>query len=139
MLQETVHMEQPFLTSMNSVIIQSNDTLLVRRNHGINISEMAISRLPRSESVKESYDCIMPLGLGAQAVFEDKYENAKSLCLGLNDCALEAFTRGLPDRMSAIVESRHQNTLKIALKYALDDKIKHQTNTQFLHHVSRYT
>ena len=44
-------------------------------------------------------------------------------CLPLNDCALEALIRGLPDRMSAMVESRYPNMLEIALKYALDYEI----------------
>ena len=45
---------------------------------------------------------------------------------------MEAFIRGLPDRMSAFVESQYRNTLEIVLKYALDYETKHQTNSQIL-------
>ena len=93
---------------------------------------MATIRLSRGENVSDFYDRITSLRLGAQAVLEDKYENANSHCLLLNDCALEAFIRGLPDRMSAFVESQYPNTLEIALKYALGYETKHQTNSQIL-------
>ena len=93
---------------------------------------MAIIRLSRGENVSEFHDSITSLGLGAQAVLEDKYENADSLCLLLNDCALEAFIHGFPARMSAFVESQYPNTLEIALKYALDYETKYQSNTQIL-------
>ena len=96
------------------------------------ISEMATIRLSRGENVSDFYDRITSLRLGAQAVLEDKYVNANSHCLRLTDCALEAFIRGLPDRMSAFVESQYPNTLEIGLKYALDYETKHQTNSQIL-------
>ena len=96
------------------------------------ISEMVIIRLSRGENVSDFYDRITSLRLGAQAVLEDKYENANAHCLLLNDCALEAFIRGLPDIMSTFVESQYPNTSEIALKYALDYETNHQTNSQIL-------
>ena len=49
----------------------------------------------------------MLLRLWAQAVLEEQYENAKSLFVPFIDYALEAFIRGLPDRILAIVESQY--------------------------------
>ena len=93
---------------------------------------MATIRIFRGEDVSDFYDRITSLRLGAQAVLEDKYERANLHCLLLYDCALEAFIRGLPDRMSAFAESQYPNTSEIALKYALDYETKHQTNSQIL-------
>ena len=76
-----------------------------RKAYSWYISEMATIRLSGGEYVSDFYDRITSLRLGAQAVLEDKYETANSFCLLLNDCALEAFIRALPDRMAAFVES----------------------------------
>ena len=103
-----------------------------RKAYSWYISEMATVQLSRGENVSDFYDRITSLRLGAQAVLEDKYENVNLHCLLLNDCALEAFIRGLPDKMSAFVESQYPNTSEIALKYALDYEAKHQTNSQIL-------
>ena len=103
-----------------------------RKAYSWYISEMATIQLPRGDNVSEFKDRTTSLRLGAQAVLEDKYENDNSHCLLLNYGALEAFIRGLPDRMSAFVESQCPNTSEIALKYALDYETKHQTNSQIL-------
>ena len=49
----------------------------------------------------------------------------------LNDCALEAFVRGLPDGISGLVEARNPASLDEALKIALEYESRHQLNHQY--------
>ena len=87
--------------------------------------------MSRSESVSEFYDRITLLISGTQPALEDKYQNAEQMLLPLNDCALEAFIRGLHDVLSGMVESRNPTSLKTALKYALEYEARHQLNPHF--------
>ena len=68
----------------------------------------------REESVSEFFDRITLLKSRAQAALEDKYENANTMLAPLNDCALEAFVRGLPDVISGLVEARNPASLEEA-------------------------
>ena len=67
------------------------------------LHETSKIRMPCSESVSEFYERITLLKSGAQAALEHKYQNAEQMLLPLNDCALEAFIRGLPDVISGMV------------------------------------
>ena len=87
--------------------------------------------MSRSESVSEFYDRITLLISGTQPALEDKYQNAEQMLLPLNDCALEAFIRGLHDVLSGMVESRNPSSLEAALKYALEYEARHQLNPHF--------
>ena len=87
--------------------------------------------MSRSESVSQFYDRIALLKSGAQAALEYKYQNAEQILLPLNDCALEAFIRGLPDVISGMAESRNPFSLEAALKYALEYEARYQLNPHF--------
>ena len=60
------------------------------------------------------------------------------MILPLNDCALEASIRSLPDGMSAKVEARNPMTLEEAFGYALDYEARHQTDELFFQLLLRY-
>ena len=53
------------------------------------------------------------------------------MILPLNDCALEAFIRGLPGGMLAKIEARDPMTLEEAFGYAIDYEARHQTDRLF--------
>ena len=75
-------------SNLNELSDQLKQRCAPRKAYSWYISEMAIIQLSRGENVSEFYDRIMSLRLATQTVLEDKYENANSLCLLLNDCAL---------------------------------------------------
>ena len=59
--------------------------------------------MSRNEDVSEFYERNTLLKSGAQAALEDEYQNAEQILLPLNDCALKAFIRGLPDVILGVV------------------------------------
>ena len=101
------------------------------KTYSWHLHEISTIRMSHSESVSEFYDRITLLKSGAQAALEDKYQNAEQMLLFLNDCALEAFIRGLLDVISGMVESRNPSSLESALKYALEYEARHQLNPHF--------
>ena len=95
------------------------------------LHEISTIRMSCSESVSEFYDRIILLKSGAQGALEDKYQNAEQMLLPLNNCASEAFIRGLHDVISGMVESRNLSSLEAFLKYALEYEARHQLNPHF--------
>ena len=95
------------------------------------LHEISTIRMSCSESVSKFYDRITILESEAQVALEDKYQNAEQMLLPLNDCALEAFIRGLPDVISGMVESRNLSSLEAALKYTLEYEARRQLNPHF--------
>ena len=73
----------------------------------------------QNEGVYEFYDRLTLLKSRAQAALENSYKNTNQMILPLNDCALEAFIRGLPE-------------------YAIDYEARHQTDRLFFQNFSQY-
>lgn len=79
---------------------------------------------------------------GAQAALEEKYPNVEKLLAPLNDRALEAFQRGLPDSISGSGEARNSSSLDNGLKVTLKYEARQQFNSQCPtnpYHESRYS
>lgn len=51
---------------------------------------------------------------GAKAALEDKYgaDRSNAMMKPLVDCTLKAFTRGLLDSISSMIEARNSKTIK---------------------------
>ena len=85
----------------------------------------------QNKDVREFYDRLTLLKSRAQTAFESRYKNADLMILPLKDCALEAFTQGLPNGIPAKIEVRNTLTLDKALGCVIDYKARHQTDSLF--------
>ena len=89
------------------------------------VREITTIQMLQNEGIYEFYDRLTLLKSRAQAVLENRYENANQMILTLNDCVLEAFIRGLPDWMSAKIEAQNPATLQEPLEYAINYEARH--------------
>ena len=92
----------------------------------------------QTETVRDYHDQVQGLLSGAKHAFEDKYTqihyagtaheiNETTIMMKLVvNCALDAFIKGLPDEMSALVDTRNPKSLSEALEHVLhiDEKQK---------------
>ena len=82
-------------------------------------------RMNRGETVNDFHDRLNILFNGAKTVLEDKYpENAGQMLEPIKEVALEAFIRGLPDKITRAVDARDPKNLEEALKFARWAEIK---------------
>ena len=118
-------------TIISELIKHLKQRFAPRKTYPWYLHEISIIRMRREENVREFFDRITLLKSGAQAALEDKYNNVHEMLSPLNDCALEAFVRGLPDGISGLVEARNLVSLEEALKIALQYESRHQLNPQY--------
>lgn len=114
-----------------------------RKSYSWYLHEISTIRMGRNEGVSEFYDRLTLLLGGARAALEEKYEADKigNMIEPLNDCALEAFIRGLPDAISGMIEARDLKKIEDAFKAALQYESRHQhqvPNYSNNYHFSRY-
>ena len=122
-----------------SDLIQRLEQLFVpHKTYSWYVPEITTIQLPQNEGVHEFYDRLTLLKSKAQEALENRYKNANQMILPLNDCALEAFIRGLPDGMSEKIEARNLLTLEEAFGYAIDYEARHQPDRLFFQRLSRY-
>ena len=102
------------------------------------VREITTNKMLQNGRVSEFCDRLMLLKSRPQAALENKYESVNQMILSLNECASEAFIRGLPGRMPAKIELRDPMTLQKAFRYAIDYGARHQTDRLFFKYLSRY-
>ena len=84
------------------------------------VREITTIQMLQNEDIYEFYDQLTLLKSKAQAALENRYKNANRMIPPLNNCALEAFIRGLPGGMPAKIEARNPVTLQEAFEYAIN-------------------